>query len=106
MSFPRPVSHPFPGLLRSLALPAALLLAALVAFLGAPDSRIAALNCGTKGEVLCKETKLCQGSILLLNRCKTTYSYWHEDNPPEDEEGEEGEEGEGSDEPESDVTLH
>lgn len=103
MSLPRPVSHPLPALLRSLALPAALLLAALVAFLGAPDSRIAALNCGTMGEILCKETKVCKGSILLLNRCKTTYAYWHEDNPAEDEEGEEGE---GSEEPESDGTVH
>lgn len=70
--------------LSSLSLPAALVLALLL-LLGAPDRRIAAVNCGPKGEILCKQTTRCSGSILLLNRCSTTFSYWHKDNPDETE---------------------
>ncbi|TVP56824.1 MAG: hypothetical protein EA351_07295 [Gemmatimonadales bacterium] len=62
---------------KNLTLPS-LMLAATVAFLGAPSSQIAAATCGGPGEVLCKTNEACAG-ILFFRQCTTTYDYWQSD---------------------------
>lgn len=64
-------------MLKRLTLPA-LILAGAVALLGAPDSRIAAAECGGPGEILCKEHQDCAW-IVFWRGCTTSYDYWQED---------------------------
>ena len=64
-------------MIKKLSLPGFMLAAAL-AFLGAPDSRIAAAECGGPGEVLCKENEACAG-ILWFRQCTTTFDYYQTD---------------------------
>lgn len=72
-----------------------LLLAAALAFLGAPDSRISAAECGGPGDNLCKEHEECAW-ILFWRACTTTYDYWQtEGEEPDDEEPDAGEPGDG-----------
>lgn len=55
-----------------------LLLAGALAFLGAPDTRISAAECGGPGEILCKEHEECAW-IMFWRACTTKYDYWQAD---------------------------
>lgn len=57
-----------------LTLPA-MLLAGAAFFTAAPDTQIAAAECGGPGTVICKENEACVG-ILFFRQCTTTYDYW------------------------------
>jgi hypothetical protein len=51
------------------------LLAAALAFLAAPDSRLQASDCGGPGTTLCKVNESCV-RFLWYRQCTTTYDYW------------------------------
>lgn len=63
----------------------AMLLAGAAFFTAAPDTSIAAAECGGHGEVLCKQNESCAG-ILFFRQCTTTYDYWNTGSP-EDVQG-------------------
>lgn len=61
------------------------MLAAVMAFMAAPNAQVAAAECGGPGEVLCKENQACAG-FFFFKQCTTKYDYWATEEPDGDEE--------------------
>jgi hypothetical protein len=64
-------------MLRKLLLPL-FLLAGSLAFLAAPDTRIAAAGCGDTGNSICSTEVTCISCLWFTSCATTSVSYWPE----------------------------